>query len=120
MSDKISILGITGFGYHGVLESERERGQDFSVDIFLKLDLRNAGESDNLAHTINYAEVASLVHKRIVGEPVNLLERLAELIAQDVLENFNVQEIEVTVHKPQAPIPVSFHDVSVTIQRSRK
>ena len=120
MSDKISILGISGFGYHGVLESERKNGQDFSVDIVLKLDLRNAGESDNLAHTINYAEVASLVHRRIVGDPVNLLERLAELIAQDVLENFNVQEIEVTVHKPQAPIPVSFHDVSVTIQRSRK
>ena len=120
MSDKISILGITGFGYHGVLESERKNGQDFSVDVVLKLDLRNAGESDNLAHTINYAEVASLVHKRIIGEPVNLLERLVELIAQDILENFNVQEIEVTIHKPQAPIPVSFHDVSVTIQRSRE
>ena len=120
MSDKISILGISGFGYHGVLESERKTGQNFSVDIVLKLELRNAGESDNLAHTINYAEVALLVHKRIVGEPVNLLERLAELIAQEILENFNVQEIEVTVHKPQAPIPVSFHDVSVTIQRSRK
>jgi dihydroneopterin aldolase len=119
MSDKISLTGISGFGYHGVLESERKNGQEFLVDVVLYCDLSEAGKSDDLSKTVNYADVAALIHKRIIGEPVNLLERLAELIAGDILTNFDINEIEVTVHKPQAPIPHSFTDVSVSISRNR-
>ena len=119
MSDKISIVGITGFGYHGVLESERKNGQEFLVDVVLYCDLSEAGKSDDLSKTINYADVAALIHKRIIGEPVHLLERLAELIAEDIFQIFDIKELEVTVHKPQAPISLSFTDVSVSIKRNR-
>jgi len=119
MSDKISIVGISGFGYHGVLESERKNGQEFFVDVVLYCDLSEAGKNDDLSKTFNYADVAALVHKRIIGEPVNLLERLAELIAEEILKIFAIDEIEVTVHKPQAPIPLPFTDVSVSIKRNR-
>lgn len=119
MSDVITITGITGFGYHGVLNSERENGQEFSVDVQLKVDLHPAASTDNLLKTINYADVADLVHHRIVGEPCNLIERLAEIIAHDILSAFDVLQVEVTVHKPHAPINVPFTDVSVTITRSR-
>ena len=78
-----------------------------------------AGKSDDLSKTINYADVAALIHKRIIGEPVNLLERLAQLIAEDIINNFDINEVEVTVHKPQAPIPLPFTDVSVSIKRKR-
>ena len=119
MNDKISLTGISGFGYHGVLESERKSGQEFLVDVVLYRDLSEAGKSDDLSKTINYADVAALIHKRIIGEPVNLLERLAELIAEDIFKIFDINEIEVTVHKPQAPIPLPFTDVSVSIKRNR-
>lgn len=119
MNDKISLTGISGFGYHGVLESERKSGQEFLVDVVLYCDLGEAGKSDDLSKTINYADVAALIHKRIIGEPVNLLERLAQLIAEDIINNFDVNEVEVTVHKPQAPIPLPFTDVSVSIKRKR-
>jgi dihydroneopterin aldolase len=81
--------------------------------------LGEAGKSDDLSKTINYADVAALIHKRIIGEPVNLLERLAQLIAEDIINNFDINEVEVTVHKPQAPIPIPFTDVSVSIKRKR-
>ena len=119
MNDKISLTGISGFGYHGVLESERKNGQEFLVDVVLYCDLGEAGKSDDLPKTINYADVAALIHKRIIDEPVNLLERLAQLIAEDIINNFDINEVEVTVHKPQAPIPLPFTDVSVSIKRKR-
>ena len=119
MNDKISLTGISGFGYHGVLESERKSGQEFLVDVVLYRDLSEAGKSDDLSKTINYADVAALIHKRIIDEPVNLLERLAQLIAEDIINNFDINEVEVTVHKPQAPIPIPFTDVSVSIKRKR-
>ena len=119
MNDKISLTGISGFGYHGVLESERKSGQEFLVDVVLYCDLGEAAKSDDLSKTINYADVAALTHKRIIGEPVNLLERLAQLIAEDIINNFDINEVEVTVHKPQAPIPLPFTDVSVSIKRKR-
>ncbi|NCX39740.1 MAG: dihydroneopterin aldolase [Actinobacteria bacterium] len=94
MNDKISLTGISGFGYHGVLESERKSGQEFLVDVVLYCDLSEAGKSDDLSKTINYADVAALIHKRIIGESVNLLERLAQLIAEDIINNFDVNGIQ--------------------------
>ena len=120
MSDQIKITGISGFGYHGVLESERSVGQNFSADITIPLSTRAAGESDDLTKTINYAEVAELVHRFIIGKPVKLLETLAEKIASAILAVYQLADgVNVTIHKPEAPVTIPFLDISVTIQRSR-
>ena len=117
MTDSITITGIRGFGYHGVLPAERADGQEFIVDVTLHLELAPAGTSDDLTKSVHYGEVASDVHAQIVGEPVNLIEALAERIASKILARKLVQSVMVTVHKPTAPIEVPFADVSVTITR---
>ena len=117
--DQIHIRGIAARGFHGVLQSEREAGQDFSADVTLYLDTRAAARGDDLAETVNYALVAEDVHAILSGEPVNLVETVAERIADAVLTHAQVISVDVTVHKPQAPIPLPFDDVVVTIHRDR-
>ena len=117
--DAVELRGITGVGHHGVFEHERRDGQPFVVDLVMHLDLRPAGVSDDLTRTAHYGEVADLVHGIIEGEPFSLIEALAETIAQAVLGAFPVQALDVTVHKPKAPIEVPFGDVAVTLRRSR-
>jgi dihydroneopterin aldolase len=117
--DTVELSGITATGYHGVFEHERRDGQPFVVDLVLHLDLQPAGTSDDLARTAHYGEVAELVHGIIAGTPFDLVETLAETIAAAVLETFAVLAVDVTVHKPKAPIAVPFGDVSVTLRRSR-
>jgi dihydroneopterin aldolase/2-amino-4-hydroxy-6-hydroxymethyldihydropteridine diphosphokinase len=117
--DRIALLGVAAVGHHGVLDVERHDGQPFVVDVVLELDLSTAGRSDSLADTVSYAEVAGDVMARITGPPVDLLERLAELIADDVLTRPMVDAVEVTVHKPQAPVGHPFSDVSVQVRRER-
>ncbi|WP_434995563.1 dihydroneopterin aldolase [Arthrobacter sp. Ld5] len=117
--DTVSLTGITATGYHGVFEHERRDGQPFAVDLTLHLDLQPAGTSDDLARTAHYGEVAELVHGIIEGEPFDLIEALAETIAAAVLAAFPVAAVDVTVHKPKAPITVPFGDVAVTLRRSR-
>ncbi|MEI7550538.1 MAG: dihydroneopterin aldolase [Actinomycetes bacterium] len=117
MTDSISITGIRGFGYHGVLPAERANGQEFIVDATLHLALAPAGTSDDLTKSVHYGEVANDVHAEIIGAPVNLIEALAERIASKILTRKLVQSVVVTVHKPTAPIEVPFSDVSVTITR---
>lgn len=117
--DSIRITGIRGYGYHGVLPAERELGQTFIVDVMLLLKTQRAAKTDELLDTVDYSEVALRVHQRITGEPMALLESLAERIAEDALEDFAVQEVQVTVHKPQAPVPVPFDDIEVRVTRRR-
>jgi len=117
--DRIALLGVAAVGHHGVLDVERHDGQPFVVDVVLELDLSTAGRSDSLTDTVSYAEVAGDVMARITGPPVDLLERLAELIADDVLTRPLVDAVEVTVHKPQAPVGHPFSDVSVQVRRER-
>jgi len=120
MSEKISIIGIIGRGKHGVLPFEKSEEQEFVVDVTLKAKLLKAAKSDALAETIDYAEIAKLAHQVITGPSVNLIEKLAKEIGDLILENFpKVESAEVTVHKPQAPIPIPFKDVSVTIKSER-
>ncbi|GAA6524816.1 2-amino-4-hydroxy-6-hydroxymethyldihydropteridine diphosphokinase [Intrasporangium sp. DVR] len=118
MSDEIVLRGVTAHGYHGVLEAEKRDGQTFVVDVHLTLDLSRAGRSDNLAATVNYAEVASAVVARVTGPAFDLIERLAEVIADDVLAFPLVDAVEVVVHKPEAPVGHPFTDVEVRIRRS--
>ena len=101
--DRIRLSGVRGRGFHGVFEHERREGQEFVVDVELAVDLAPAGASDDLADTVNYGAIGAAVLARIEGEPHDLIERLAELVAQDALEHAAVDEVTVTVHKPQAP-----------------
>jgi len=117
--DRISLLGVEAVGHHGVLELERLGGQPFVVDVVLELDLSKAGRSDALSDTVSYAEVAGDVMARITGPPFDLIERLAEVIADDVLARPLVAVVEVTVHKPQAPVGHPFTDVQVQVRRER-
>ena len=119
MADQIRIRGIRGTGHHGVFDHERRDGQEFIVDVTLDLSTRAAADSDALADTVDYGVVADDVHALITGEPVDLIETLAERIAQSCLSHAAVESVEVRVHKPQAPITVPFDDVEVRITRSR-
>lgn len=119
MTDHIVLQGISARGFHGVLDSEKTDGQDFLVDVTLEVDLRRAGRTDLLAHTVNYAEVAADVVGLITGPSLDLIESLAEQIAAAALRRPLVQAAEVTVHKPQAPVGVPFGDVQVQVVRLR-
>ncbi|HEX3614307.1 MAG TPA: dihydroneopterin aldolase [Sporichthyaceae bacterium] len=118
--DRVALRGLRGFGRHGVLPAERDLGQPFIIDVDLGLDTSTAAGSDDVRDTIDYAEVADSVIALVEGEPVNLIETLAERIAAECLVRTVVQTVEITVHKPSAPVAVPFQDVSVTITRSRQ
>ena len=118
-ADRITLTGLRVRGHHGVYDFERRDGQDFGVDVTLELDLSAAAKSDDVADTVHYGELAEALAAVVAGEPVNLLETLAERLAAVCLADPRVTAAEVTVHKPQAPIPVTFADVAVTIRRTR-
>ncbi len=118
MSDKISLKGIWGFGYHGVFEHEAKNGQDFFVDLDISLDLYKPSKSDDLAETIDYGALADLVVEEITGERVKLIERLAGRIADRITSGHpEITSIAVTVHKPKAPVSAQTSNISVTITR---
>lgn len=119
MSDRIRLQGIEVNAHHGVYPEERRQGQRFLVDLELEADLRDAAASDQLADTIDYADLAQRVHQRVAGETWNLIERVAERVAELVLEDGRVAAVTVTVTKPEAPFPVPVGAVSVTLRRSR-
>ena len=116
---RVALRGITARGFHGVFAFERSDGQDFVVDVVLELDLGPAAVSDDLADTVDYGGVAAAVVADIEGEPLNLIEALASRIADTCLRFERVTSAEVTVHKPQAPMPVRVSDVAVTLVRCR-
>lgn len=116
----IELTGLRAVGYHGVFDFERRDGQEFVVDVTLSVDTRPAAASDDLADTVNYGEVAAAVHARITGDPHDLIETLAERIADDCLADARVRWVEVVVHKPSAPVGVAFSDVRVRIIRQRE
>jgi dihydroneopterin aldolase len=118
VSDQIKVTGIKAFGYHGVLPHEAIEGQEFTVDLVVTLDLRAASLSDDLTQTINYADLAQIAHDNIVGERVQLIERLAGRIADEISSAYSqITSVSVTVHKPHAPVTVDFEDISVIITR---
>lgn len=117
--DRIVLTGLRAFAHHGVFEHERRDGQEFVIDVTAGLDLRGAGSDDELASTVHYGVLAEQVVAAVESDPVDLIESVAERVAGVVLRHGAVYEVEVTVHKPQAPITVPFDDVSVTIVRGR-
>jgi dihydroneopterin aldolase len=117
--DRIRLTGLRGRGRHGVFDFEREQGQDFVVDVVLTVDLAAAAASDDLHDTVDYGSLASAIVALIEGDPVQLIETLAGQVADLCLADSKVHEVDVTVHKPQAPVTVPFADVAVSLKRSR-
>lgn len=119
-TDRIELRGLSVFAFHGVLEHERVHGQEFLVDLVLELDTRKAAQTDDLAQTVDYGALALHVAHAVREGPVNLIETLADRVARLVLEKYRVDAVEVTVHKPLAPIETAFGDVLVTIRRTAR
>lgn len=118
-TDRIEVRGLRVRGRHGVLDAERRDGQDFLIDAVLAVDTRPAAASDDLSLTVDYAGLSDRLAAIVGGEPVNLIETLAERLAQACLAEPAVRQAEITVHKPDAPMGRPFGDVSVTICRVR-
>jgi 7,8-dihydroneopterin aldolase/epimerase/oxygenase len=119
VSDRIVLTGLRARGRHGVYDFEREQGQDFLVDVVLEIDLGRAAASDDVSDTVHYGELAERLVAVVAGEPVNLIATLAARLAEVCLADPRVAAAEVTVHKPQAPIPHDFADVAVTLRREQ-
>jgi len=117
--DRITLTGVRVRAHHGVFEFERVEGQEFVIDVSVAVDLAAAASGDDLARTVHYGELAEAVVAAVERDPVDLIETVAERVASVALGFAAVEQVEVTVHKPQAPISVPFADVAVTIVRER-
>ena len=118
--DRIAIRGLTAYAHHGVYAFERRQGQTFRCDAVLEVDTAPAAQEDDLQRTVNYAELAQRLYTALSTEPVDLLETLAQRLADVCLVYDLVQAVEITVHKPEADLGVPFDDVTVTIRRERR
>lgn len=118
--DRIQLRGLTVRGHHGVFEYERRDGQDFVIDVELEFDTRPAALSDELADTVDYGALAHRLAEVVAGEPVDLIETLAQRLADVCLGDIRVTAATVTLHKPNAPIPLRFSDVAVRIRREQR
>lgn len=119
-SDQIAITGIECFAHHGVLPHERRDGQRFVVDLVVGLDTRAAARTDDLHDTVDYGSLVTSVKADVEREPVDLLETLAQRLADTCLLGDRVDWCRVTVHKPDAPIDAAFADVTLTITRTAR
>jgi 7,8-dihydroneopterin aldolase/epimerase/oxygenase len=119
-ADRLAVTGIEAVGHHGVFDFERRDGQVFKVDLALGLDTRTAARTDSLQETVDYGTLVAAVRKAVESDPVDLIETLAQRIADVCLADPRVEWAEVTVHKPDAPIEATFSDVALTITRSRR
>jgi dihydroneopterin aldolase len=120
MADRIELRGLIIRGNHGVFDHERKDGQDFVVDITLWIDLAAAAASDELADTVDYGALAQRAAAIVGGPARNLIETVAAEVADDVMADERVHAVEVVLHKPDAPIPLTFSDVAVVARRSRR
>jgi dihydropteroate synthase len=117
--DRVELRGLRVAGRHGVFAHERADGQVFAIDATLEFDTRPAAATDELADTVDYGGLAQDLALVVAGEPVNLIETLADRLVAVCLRDPRVAAAEITVHKPAAPIPLDFADVAVTVRRSR-
>ncbi|MDQ4119166.1 MAG: dihydroneopterin aldolase [Actinomycetota bacterium] len=117
--DRIELRGLRVRGHHGVFPDERRDGQEFVVDLVVSTDLSAAAASDDLADTLDYGALAQRTAAIVGGTPHDLIEAVAGRIADDVLADPRVRSVEVTLHKPSAPIPLEFADVAVVLHRTR-
>lgn len=120
MTDELAISGIECYGHHGVFEFERREGQTFVIDLVLGFDTASAAASDDLRDTVDYGSLVLSVKAAVEKDPVDLIESLAQRIADVCLLDARVEWARVTVHKPDAPIEATFSDVALTITRKRE
>ncbi|WP_296212240.1 dihydroneopterin aldolase [uncultured Corynebacterium sp.] len=134
MADRIELIGVEAFGHHGVFSHEKDAGQKFIVDMVVWTDFRAAAETDSLEDTINYVQLADIAVNAVEGRGAqgapsqvkgqaqghDLIETLTSTIADQIAELGGVYAVEVTVHKPQAPIAHPFADVRVVARRSKR
>ncbi|MGJ4083259.1 dihydroneopterin aldolase [Corynebacterium macclintockiae] len=142
MADRIELIGVEAFGHHGVFSQEKDAGQKFIVDMVVWTDFRAAADSDALEDTINYVQLADIAVNAVEGKGAqgtqgahgqqspqsqqsqpqshDLIETLASRIADEIAELGGVYAVEVTVHKPEAPIAHPFADVRVVARRSKR
>ncbi len=118
--DRITLRGMRFAGRHGALPGEQLTAQPFEVDVVLTLDLAPAAASDDLADTVDYAALFDLARGIVEGRSFRLLEAMAGAIADAVLATLDVDEVEVAVRKPQAPLPGEFETVEVRLRRRRR
>jgi dihydroneopterin aldolase len=117
---ELAISGLEVFAHHGILDEEKELGQVFRFDLRLTLSDCPAQESDDMAGTVDYAAVADQVAETATAASYDLLERLASVTADVLLEHFpRVESLELTIAKPAAPMLHPVDDVSVTLRRRR-
>ncbi|MEP6807553.1 MAG: dihydroneopterin aldolase [Chloroflexota bacterium] len=119
MSDRLTLRGMRFMGRHGVGDEERATAQPFEVDVALRLDLSRPGETDDLADTINYASLYELTREIVEERSFHLIEAVASAIADAVLEAHHVDDVEVRVRKPKAPLPGAFETVEARLRRRR-
>lgn len=119
MVDRIVLEGLEAFAHHGVLPHEKRIGQRFVVDVAVELDLSEAGRTDRLDQTLDYGRLAVRVHEVLTGGPHELIETVAERIADAALEDSRADAVEVVVRKPQAPLTVAVQEVRIEIRRER-
>jgi 7,8-dihydroneopterin aldolase/epimerase/oxygenase len=119
--DRILLEGMVFHGRHGTLPAERELGQPFIVDVELRLSLRPAGLSDDLAQTVDYGAVHRRAREIVEGEPLNLTEAVAERIATTIMEDHpSVEAVRVKVAKPHVRLDDTIlRDSAVEILRHR-
>lgn len=117
--DKIKITGIKTFGYHGVFENEKKSGQEFLVDIEYKYETKEAIENDEINQAIDYGAVITQVKSIVETGSKNLIETVADQIARQLLNDFKINWVKVTLHKPHAPVDISFKDISIVVERSK-
>ncbi|GEN57949.1 7,8-dihydroneopterin aldolase [Halolactibacillus alkaliphilus] len=118
--DKIFLNGLSFYAYHGALKEENILGQVFKVDLVLELDLAKAGENDDLSQTVHYGHVYETVKYIVEGEPLKLIEAVAEKVSEAVLKQFpQIKQLTVKLTKPTPPIPGHYDSVAVEIVRGR-
>mgnify|MGYP003322315802 FL=1 len=118
--DRIILDGMRFYGYHGVNPEEKAQGQPYIVDLSVDLDLRGPGSSDQLEDTVNYTRLYRAIRAIVEGESRNLLEAVAQAIADRILDEFSVEAVGVRVKKPSPPIKGSvIENASVEIYRRR-
>jgi dihydroneopterin aldolase len=119
VTDELSVWGIECYGHHGVFEHEKREGQTFVVDLTLGVDTAPAAATDDLRDTVDYGSLVASVKQAVEADPVDLIETLAQRLADVCLRDVRVEWARITVHKPEAPIDATFGDVTLTVTRSR-
>ncbi|HXH79635.1 dihydroneopterin aldolase [Nocardioides sp.] len=120
MTDELTISGVECFAHHGVFDFERRQGQTFVIDLTLGFDTATAAASDDLQDTVDYGTLVAQVKAAVESDPVDLIETVAQRIADVCLAPGRVEWARVTIHKPDAPIDATFRDVALTITRNAR